>query len=133
MNAWRENQVNGGNAAFDDPRLERRNPISDEEAATIESICLAATPGPLVTDDEASGEGAPVFSMPDGRMVVSLSTPVEQAADAERTEANTELLTKARYWLLCLLRDRAAWQTEREQLLERVAELETEQAKRRPR
>jgi len=63
-------------------------------------------------------------------MVVSLTAPIEKGADGEATEANIELLSKARYWLLCLLRDRSRWQAEREELLDR---LENAPAPRAPR
>jgi len=120
MSRWNQSEMAAEQSAHDPLMLERRSSLSDAEAEHIERVCLDATPGPLVLDDEADGDGAPVFSLPDGRMVVSLTA----------TEANIELLSKARYWLLCLLRDRSRWQAEREELLDR---LENAPAPRAPR
>jgi len=130
MSRWNQSEMAAEQSAHDPLMLERRSSLSDAEAEHIERVCLDATPGPLVLDDEADGDGAPVFSLPDGRMVVSLTAPIEQGADGEAIEANIELLSKARYWLLCLLRDRSRWQAEREELLDR---LENAPAPRAPR
>jgi len=104
--------------------VERSAPLEDEEAALVEALCRAATPGPLVVDDEVDGDGAIVVTLPDGRMIVSLTASVEQARDEAVTHANAQLICKARYLLLRLLRDRRQWKQDREFLLERIRTLE---------
>jgi len=111
---------------FDPLYIERSAPIDDDEAAQIELLCQSATPGPLVIDDDVAGEGALVASLPDGHMIVSLTAPVEHTEDEEAARANAELICKARYLLLRLLRDRRQWNEERERLLNRIEELEHE-------
>ncbi len=107
----------------------RGTPVDDNEAAAIEALCQSATPGPLVLDDAADGGGAPLVTLPDGRVIVSRTAAVESLADASVIDANVELICKARYYLLRLLRDRQRWQTERQELLGRLAELEAKQGK----
>jgi len=111
---------------FDPLYIERSAPIDDDEAALIETLCQSATPGPLVIDDDVGGEGALVASLPDGQMIVSLTAPVEHTEDEEAARANAELICKARYLLLRLLRDRRQWSEDREKLLGRIEELEHE-------
>ncbi len=108
--------------------VERSAPVDDNEAAAVEALCQAATPGPLVLDDDdnAEGDGAPVVTLPDGRVVVSRTATVESLADPAVIDANAALICKARYYLLRLLRDRQQWQSERQELLARLAELETD-------
>ncbi len=106
--------------------VERSAPVDDGEAAAIEALCQEATPGPLVLDDDedATGDGAPVVTLPDGRVVVSQTATVESLADSSVVDANAALICKARLYLLRLLRDRQQWLSEREALLDRIAELE---------
>ena len=109
---------------FDPLCVQRSAPLEDEEAALVEALCQAATPGPLVVDDETSGDGAVVVSLPDGRLIVSLSASVEHSQGEAVAHANAELICKARHLLLRLLRDRQQWKEEREFLLERIRTLE---------
>jgi len=111
--------------AFDPLSVQRSAPIEDEEAAMVEAICLAATPGPLVVDDETDGEGAIVVSLPDGRLIVSMTAPVEHTGNEAVTLANAQLICKARHLLLRLLRDRQEWKLQQEFLQERIRTLET--------
>ena len=111
--------------AFDPLSVQRSSPIEDEEAAMVEALCLSATPGPLVVDDEADGDGAVVVSLPDGRLIVSMTAPVTQTDDEAVTRANAQLICKARHLLLRLLRDRQDWKQQREFLQERVRTLES--------
>ena len=120
----REDNVLEDADTFDPLYIERSSPIEDEEAALIESLCQSATPGPLVIDDSVDGEASPVFSLPDGRMIVSLTALVEHSDDEEASRANAQLICKARYLLLRLLRDRRDWAEQREQLSRRIEELE---------
>ena len=97
--------------------IERGPPMDDGEAAVIEALCLAATPGPLMTDDAAEGQGVVVATLPDGRHIVSIASEVS-VIDAQTTaEANIQLLCRARHLVLRLLRDRR-------RLLDRIRELE---------
>lgn len=98
-------------------RVERSSRLNDEEAAAVEALCLAATPGPLMVDEAAEGQGVLVASLPDGRHVISV-TSEGCASDARCTaEANMQLICRARYLLLRMLRDRR-------HLLDRIRELE---------
>jgi len=125
MSIWREDSDSVGIEGLFDPLcIERSAPISDEEAALAEDLCQAATPGPLVVDEQATGDGAVVATLPDGRCIVSLTAGVEHTESDGATEANAQLICKARYLLLRLLRDRQKWTEERDSLLERVATLE---------
>ena len=99
-------------------RVERSGPIDDQEAAVIDALCHAATPGPLVTDDMAEGEGTLVASLPDGRSIISLSCEACEQDALQTAEANLQLICRARHLLLRLLRDR-------QRLQERLAELES--------
>ena len=125
MTRWREDLDELSDSAIFDPlSVERSAPMDDEEAALVEALCQAATPGPLVIDDQVEGEGAVVVSLPDGRLIVSLTAPVEQTEADGAAHANAELICKARYLLLRLLRDRQQWKEERDFLLERIRTLE---------
>lgn len=127
MSAWYDRVDEMGHGDIFDPLcVERSSPMEDEEAALVEALCRAATPGPLVIDDHSEGEGAVVFSLPDGRVIVSLTAPVEHSVDETVTHANAQLICKARYLLLRLLRDRRQWKEERDFLLERIRSLEAE-------
>ncbi len=125
MNLWHEES--GELEVFDPLCIERSAPMDDEEATAVESLCQAATPGPLVTDDEVEveGDGAVVVTLPDGQMIVSLTASVEHTEEADAIRANAELICKARYCLLRLLRDRKQWKTERDDLSQKIRELET--------
>lgn len=112
-------------AAFDPLCVERSAPVDDDEAALMETICREATPGPLAIEDSADGERAPVVSLPDGRLVVSLTASVEQANDDSIREANAQLICKARHFLLRLLRDRRQWQQQHDRLQQRIRTLES--------
>jgi len=98
-------------------RIERSAPMDDEEAAAVEALCLAASPGPLMVDDATEGQGVVVATLPDGRHVVSLSCEGCPDDAAHTAEANIQLLCRARYLMLRLLRDRR-------QFLDRIQELE---------
>lgn len=98
-------------------RVERSSAVDDDEAAAIEILCRAATPGPLVTDDMADGQGSLVAMLPDGRNVISLSHESSETDARLTVEANLQLICRARHLLLRLLRDRR-------QLRERLRELE---------
>jgi len=125
MSSWHSDPEDVGTSGFFDPLcIERSAPMDDDEAAIIEALCQAATPGPLVVDDGVEGEGAPVVSLPDGRMIVSLTAAVEQVRDEVATHANAELICKARYLVLRLLRDRQQWKEQQEFLMERISALE---------
>jgi len=126
MNRWHDNSDGLDHGDIFDPLcVERSPPMSDDEAELIEALCLAATPGPLVVDDEAEGEGAVVVSLPDGRLIVSLTAGVQHSDDHSHCEANAQLICKARNLLLRLLRDRQRWQSELKFLTERIRTLET--------
>lgn len=114
----------GHSGIFDPLCIERSAPMDDEEATLVEALCQASTPGPLVVDDEVEGEGAVVVSLPDGRLIVSLTATVEHTKDEANTHANAQLICKARYLLLRLLRDRQQWKEQREFLLARIRTLE---------
>jgi hypothetical protein len=106
--------------------LVRCRPLEEEEAEIIEAICLAATPGPLVTDEMSNGDGALVVTLPDGRNIVSMSPPPSGPEDAHcRASANAQLICEAHCWLLRLLRDRQWWKRREACLLERIRELES--------
>jgi len=126
MNRWHE-EVDDINASdiFDPLCVERSAPMEDEEAALVEALCHAATPGPLVVDDNVEGDAAVVVSLPDGRLIVSLTASVDQTEAEGVSYANAELICKARYLLLRLLRDRQQWKQEREFLMQRIRTLET--------
>lgn len=112
-------------AAGFDPQFARRRPIDNDEAEIIEAICLAATPGPLVTDDLSDGGGALVATLPDGRNVVSLRPPPGSPDDARSmAAANKQLICEGRCLLLRLLQDRRRWTRREEALLERIQLLE---------
>lgn len=125
MGTWREHEDGLDSECIFDPLcVERSAPIDDEEASLIEALCQASTPGPLVVDDDASGEGAVVATLPDSRMIVSLTAGVEHTETGGTIDANAELLCKARYLLLRLLRDRQQWKEEKEFLVQRIRTLE---------
>lgn len=130
MTPWYQELAESEAAGYDPLCVERSAPVDDVEAAAIETLCHTTTPGPLVLDDETDGDGAPMVTLPDGRVVVSRTAAVESLADPGVIDANAELICKARYYLLRLLRDRQRWQAERQELLERIAELEAKPAKR---
>jgi hypothetical protein len=125
MNLWVESLDDWDySEPFDPLCVERSAPIDDEEAARIEALCRAATPGPMTLDDQAATEGSVVAILPDGRAIATL-TPCHGEEDAASTaDANAQLICKARYLLLRLLRDRECWKKERERLLERIRSLE---------
>ncbi len=125
MTTWREQEDGLDSECIFDPLcVERSAPIDDDEAALIEAICHAATPGPLVVDDQAAGEGAVVATLSDGRTIASLTAGVEHTKNESATAANADLICKARYLLLRLLRDRQQWKEEREFLVQRIRTLE---------
>lgn len=100
-------------------------PVEDEEAEFIETICQAATPGPLVPDDASDGEGALVATLPDGRNVVSLTAAPTCLEDARsRAAADAQLICEARGLILRLLRDRQRWKREESRLREKIHALE---------
>ena len=55
---YEESEDLEGSGIFDPLCVQRSAPLEDEEAALVEALCQAATPGPLVVDDEAPGDGA---------------------------------------------------------------------------
>ncbi len=122
MSVW-DNDFFSDSAIFDPLRIQRSVPIEDEEAVWVETLCQDATPGPVLIDDDAEGEGVVVATLPDGRHLVSLA--MDAPAGSRRTaEANAQLICRARYLLLRFLRDRLNWQREREVLLDRIKTLE---------
>lgn len=130
MTRWYEELAESQTADYDPLCVERSAPVDDDEAAAIEALCQTATPGPLVLDDDAAdGDGAPMVTLPDGRVVVSRTAAVESLADPAVVDANAELICKARYYLLRLLRDRQRWQADRRELLDRIADLQAKLAK----
>ena len=94
--------------------------IDDHVAKEIQILCHAATPGPLVVDDETDGEGAVVATLPDGSHIVSLTVPVQMTHDTIAVEANAELICHARDLLLRLLHCRQQWKHQEEVLRERI-------------
>ncbi len=108
-----------------DPFWIERRAFTDNEAESIKTLCQSATPGPLVADHETDIDGAIVATMPDGRHIVSLSTPVQRTHDAMAIEANTQLICKARDFLLRLLHDRQHWKQQQEFLEQRIRTLDT--------
>ena len=56
----------------------------------------------------------------------SRTASIEHTEDKDITRANAELICRARYLLLRLLRDREQWKEERETLLQRIGKLKTE-------
>ncbi len=129
MSGWQERGDGLDSSQLFDPLcVQRSEPVGDLEAAEIEAVCQAATPGPMVLDDEADGEGSVVATLPDGRTIVSLTTHAAHSETevAAAIEANARLICKARYFLLRLLRDRERWQEERARLLDKLGALEAE-------
>ena len=124
MSRWLENPDGLDQGDTWDPLcVERSCPIEDDAAAEMEALCQSATPGPFVIEDDADGGGVPVVSLPDGRLIVSMTASVGQF-DQAAAEANAELFCKARYMVLRLLRDRRCWARKHEQLQERIRALE---------
>lgn len=108
-----------------DPHVVQCRPVEDGEAEIVEAICLAATPGPLVTDDLSNGGGALVATLPDGRHIVSLRPPAGGPEDARSmAAANAQLICEARSLLLRLLRDRRRWERREACLREKIRGLE---------
>jgi hypothetical protein len=115
---------------FDPVRVERSPKVEDAEAAVFEAICHSASPGPFVIDDQASGEGIVVASLPDGRLIVSIDAPKPSEEDGEiQAEANARLFCEARCMILRLLRDREQWYEHERDMLDRIAVLESRLAK----
>ncbi len=112
---------------FDPVRIERSPRVEDAEAAVFEAICQSASPGPLVIDGQASGEGTVVATLPDGRLVVSIGATQPSEEDAEiQAEANVRLFCESRPMILRLLRDRERWYERERNLLDRIAALENQ-------
>ncbi len=127
MIPWQEELRDRDAEVFFDPLcMHRGAALSDEQASRIEAVCQLATPGPLAVDDDVAGEGAVVASLPDGRLIVSRTSDVEDAEDDDVRHANAELICKARHWLLRMLMDREQWTAERETLQHRISELEAD-------
>lgn len=127
MNPWEHEFLDGD--LHDPLRVERSAPVTDEEAALIEEVCQLATPGPFVTDEETDIPGALIATLPDGRNIISLSTPCPQGdgcVEHTSVEANARLICRSRFMLLRLLRDRESWWAERAELLDRIRSLESE-------
>jgi len=130
MNAWYDEPMGPGDVELCDPlQIERATPITDEEAAVIEELCEAATPGPLVIDDAADGEGIVVATLPDGRHLISRIVSHDPDENASQLDANARLMCRARCYLLRLVRERRQWQRTRDRLLERISALESTLAK----
>ena len=112
---------------FDPLRVERSRPVEDDEAALFETLCQAASPGPLVVDDQAAGEGVVVATLPDGRHIVSLTSAECSPTTSPRTiAANAQLICEARFLALRLLRDREKWRRREQCLREKIDSLEAE-------
>jgi len=112
-------------AVFDPLQVERLAPLTDQEADRIDELCQAASPGPLVIDDEAEGDGIVVATLPDGRHLIDMAVGDAPNEHRRHFAANAKLFSRARCYLLRLLRDRQDCQRQRQQLLERIAALES--------
>lgn len=111
---------------FDPIRIERSPRVEDTEAAVFEAICHTASPGPFVIDDQASGEGTVVASLPNGRLVVSLgAAPPSEEDGPLQADANARLICEARCMILRLLRDRERWFERERDLLDQIAVLKS--------
>ena len=86
---------------FDPLMASGRLPLT-KDVASIEALCDAATRGPLLIDNQTTGEGAVVATLPDGRHIVGLA-PDASSDDPAATEANARLIRQARCLLLQLL------------------------------
>ncbi len=106
---------------FDPLQIQRSRPVTDDEAAQWEAVCLAASPGPLLCDDRADGGGTLVVILPNGQRLVSTALPISTMDAMCIAEANAELMCHARLWMLRMLRDREH-SRRREQMLERRVE-----------
>jgi len=116
---------------LDPLRVERRPPVTDDEAVVLEEICLAATPGPLVPDDRSDGDGTLVCTLPDGTHLVSVQAVRGDLEDARlAAAANAQLISEARSVILRLLRDRQRAKQRERELQERVRQLEAKLAAR---
>jgi hypothetical protein len=107
--------------------LPRRRPVDDDEAEIIEAICLATTPGPLITDDVSDGGGSLVATLPNGRSIVSVRPPAGSPDDIRSmAAANLHLICEARCWLLRLLEDRQRLHRREEEMLEEIHSLKVQ-------
>jgi hypothetical protein len=104
---------------------ERIVPVDDEEAERFEAICRAATPGPLVIDDQSEGDGVLVATLPDGRLIVSQRSLDERESHAA-IDANAQLICRARCMVLRMVHDRLCWHEREQQLIEKIQRLESE-------
>ncbi|HBO43513.1 MAG TPA: hypothetical protein DD670_06200 [Planctomycetaceae bacterium] len=126
MNSWSDESLRFAEdetLCIDSLLFDRLAPLGERELAAIQELCEAVGPGSLVVDDEASGEGIIVATLPDGRHIVD-PAPAGSSDDPEWQHANTRLICRARCFLLRLLNDRRRWREEREMLLARINELE---------
>ena len=107
---WDEERFGDNDSVATDPLLiERSKPVTEEEARRFEEICRAATPGPLVVDDNSDGDGVVFAYLADGRTIVCrIEGPAPWLDPAEAAAANAELVCRARTMVLRLLRDRQA-------------------------
>jgi hypothetical protein len=114
---------------FDPLQIQRSRPVTDEEAAQWETVCQAASPGPLVADDRNDGSGVLVVTLPNGQRLVSTAlagSPLDAMCAAE---ANAELICHARLWILRLLRDREQAHNREQMLLQQLNELQAAAAR----
>ncbi|MBN1908616.1 MAG: hypothetical protein JW818_02660 [Pirellulales bacterium] len=126
MSPWYEERLVLGadeDDLFDPLCIERSGAMSEEEVAQIVQLCEAIGPGPYLTDDQATGEGTLVATLPDGRNIVSLAA-TGRSDDPAAIEAHARLICQARCLLLRLLSDRDHWQVERDALIGQIRSLE---------
>jgi hypothetical protein len=91
-------------------------PFEDEDAEALKTLCLSATPGPLIVTEVVDGDGAIVATLPDGSHIVGLAVPIERTHDVLAIEANGKLICQARDLLLQLLHCREQWKRQEELL-----------------
>ena len=128
MKPWDEDCLHLGfddSEQFDPLMASGSLPLTEVDICSIRTLCEAATPGPLLIDDQTTGEGAVVATLPDGRHIVSLA-PDASSDDPATVEANARLIRQARCLLLRLLRERDRWQLERSELLARLRAWESQ-------
>ena len=123
--AFEEDVEPGLEDSFDAAHVDSVVPLDDAEARRIEFLCRTATPGPLVVEADGWSGGTVVATMPDGRQVVSITTPSQPGCKDEQ-EANLRLICRGRQLLLRMLNDRKQWSAERALLRNKLAALEDE-------
>ena len=120
-----------GDGPHDSVLIESVRPLRDDEAEQLESLCQEAAPGPFVVGDAADGEGVLIATLSDGRQVICRKFGIGHQLPRRAIDATARLFCQARHLLLRLLEDRKEWtaqrerwESEREQLLGQIAELQ---------